>query len=167
MLGMLVVILGGHRISGTARVARQLHVLLRDVRCGTADLDVGSVGLKHPGHRVLAAPVVIIVAVIVVIVVSVTHPLVVVLTVSHVVPLFQPEVTSLEVESLKSKAYYRCHRRFARSGTPQASRITAQFNSRQIFRTSRSTRTRSPTAQADAADGINYSACQNKHRFLA
>jgi hypothetical protein len=58
------------------------------VGCGTADLDVGSVGLEHPGHRVLAAPVVIIVVIVVVI--PVTHPLVVVLTVSHVLPLFQP-----------------------------------------------------------------------------
>jgi hypothetical protein len=53
-----------------------------------ADLDVGSVGLEHPGHRVLAAPVVIVV--IIIIVVPVTHPLVIVLTVSHVSPLFQP-----------------------------------------------------------------------------
>jgi hypothetical protein len=58
------------------------------VGCGAANLDVGSVGLKHPGHRVLAAPVIIIV--VIVIVVTVTHPLVVVLTVSHVLPLFQP-----------------------------------------------------------------------------
>src|SRR6202041_3410463 len=82
MLGMLVVVLGGYRIAGRARVARQLHVFFRDVRCGAANLDVGPVGLEHPGHRILAAPVVIIVVVIVV-VVPVTHPLVVVLTVSH------------------------------------------------------------------------------------
>jgi hypothetical protein len=86
MFGMLVVILGGYRIAGRARVARQLHVFFRNMGCGTADLDVGSVGLEHPGHRVLAAPV----AVIPVVVIPVTHPLVVVLTVSHVLPLFQP-----------------------------------------------------------------------------
>src|SRR5260370_18426325 len=86
MLGMLIVILGGYRIAGAARVPRQLHVLFRDVGCGTADLAVGSVGLEHPGHRVLAAPVIIVV----IIVVPVTHPLVVVLTVSHFLPLFQP-----------------------------------------------------------------------------
>src|SRR5882724_4158100 len=86
MFGMLVVILGGHRIAGRARVARQLHIFFRDMGCGTADLDVGSVGLEHPGHRVLAAPV----AVIPVVVIPVAHPLVVVLTVSHVLPLFQP-----------------------------------------------------------------------------
>jgi hypothetical protein len=87
MLGMLIVILGGDRVAGRARVARQLHVFFRDVGCGAADLDVRPVGLEHPGHRVLSAPVVIVVAV--VIVVPVTHPLVV-LTVSHVLPLFQP-----------------------------------------------------------------------------
>src|SRR5882724_4910159 len=86
MLGMLIVILGGYRIAGGARVARQLHVFFCDVGCGAADLDVGSVGLEHPGHRVLAAPV----AVIPIVIIPVAHPLVVVLTVSHVLPLFQP-----------------------------------------------------------------------------
>ena len=57
MLGMLVVVLGGYRIAGRARVARQLHVFFGDMGCGAADLDVGSVGFEHPGHRVLAAPV--------------------------------------------------------------------------------------------------------------
>ena len=92
MLGMLIVILGGDRIAGRARVARQLHVFFRDMGCGAADLDVRPVGLEHPGHRVLAAPVVVIIIIVVavVIVVPVTHPLVVVLTVSHVLPLFQP-----------------------------------------------------------------------------
>jgi len=56
--------------------------------CGTADLDVGSVGLEYPGHRVLAAPVAVIP--VIVVVVPVTHPLVLVLTVSHVLPLSQP-----------------------------------------------------------------------------
>jgi hypothetical protein len=54
---------------------------------GAPDLDVGSVGFEHPGHRILTAPVVIVV---VIVVVPVAHPLVVILTVSHIVPLFQP-----------------------------------------------------------------------------
>ena len=66
------------------RIARELKIFLGDVRGGTADLDVGSVRFVDPGHRVLAAPVVIVVAVIVV--VAVAHPLLV-LTVSHVLPL--------------------------------------------------------------------------------
>jgi hypothetical protein len=88
MLRMLIIILGGDRIAGRARVPRQLYIFFRNVGGGTADLDIGSVGLEHPSHRVLAAPIVIIVVIIVV--VPVTHPLVVILTVSHVVPLFQP-----------------------------------------------------------------------------
>jgi hypothetical protein len=55
--------------------------------CGAADLDVGSVGLEYPRHRVLAAPAAVIPVVVVII--PVTHPFVV-LTVSHVSPLFQP-----------------------------------------------------------------------------
>ena len=90
MFGVLVVVLGGDRIAGGARVARQLDVFFRNVRGGAANLDVGSVGFEHPGHRVLAAPVIVIVVVIIVVVVPVTHPLVVILTVSHVLPLFQP-----------------------------------------------------------------------------
>jgi len=84
MFGMLVVVLGGDRVAGRTRVARKLHVFLGDVGGGPADLDVRSIRLEYPGHRVLATPVVVIV-----VVVPVTHPLVV-LTVSHVVPLFQP-----------------------------------------------------------------------------
>jgi hypothetical protein len=52
------------------------------MRGGTANLDVRPVRFKYPGHRVLAAPVVVIV---IIVVVPVAHPLVV-LTVSHVLP---------------------------------------------------------------------------------
>ncbi len=89
MFGVLVVIFGGDGIAGRARVAGELDVFFGDVGRGAADLDVGSVGLVDPGHRVLAAPVVVIV-IVAVVVIPVTHPLVVVLTVSHVSPLFQP-----------------------------------------------------------------------------
>src|SRR5579863_1245087 len=84
MLGMLIVILRGDRIAGRARIACKLHVFFSDVRGGAANLDVRSIGFEHPRHRVLATPVAIIP------IVTVTHPLVLVLTVSHVVPLFQP-----------------------------------------------------------------------------
>src|SRR5471030_773385 len=86
MLGMLVIILRRHRVARASRVARQLHLFFGNMGGGSANLDVGSGGFENPGHRVLAAPVVIIVITIVV-VVPVTHPLVVVLTVSHVLPL--------------------------------------------------------------------------------
>ena len=88
MFGVLVVIFGRDRIAGRARVARQLDIFFRNVGGRAADLDVGSVRFEHPGHRVLTAPV-IVVAAIVVVIIPVTHPLVV-LTVSHVSPLFQP-----------------------------------------------------------------------------
>jgi len=87
MLGMLIVILGGDRVAGRPRIARELNVFLGHMRGGAANLDIRSVGLENTGHRVLAAPV--IVTIIVVAVVPVAHALVV-LTVSHVLPLFQP-----------------------------------------------------------------------------
>ena len=43
MFGMLVVILGGHRIAGSLRVARELDIFFRDVRSSAADFDVGAV----------------------------------------------------------------------------------------------------------------------------
>ena len=83
MLGVLIVVLGGDRIAGRARIARELDIFFGDVGGGAADLDVGSVGFVNPGQRILATPVVVIV------VIPVAHPLLV-LTVSHVSPLFQP-----------------------------------------------------------------------------
>ena len=89
VLSVLVVIFRRDRIAGAARITRKLNVFFCDVRCGAANLDVGSVGLENPGHRVLAAPVIIVIAaaVIVAAVIPVTHALVVILTVSHVSPL--------------------------------------------------------------------------------
>src|SRR5579871_3637386 len=84
VLGVLVVVFGGDGVAGGTGIARQLQIFFRNVGCGAADLDVGPVRFEHPGHRVLAAPVVIMI-----VVVPVAHPLVV-LTVSHVLPLFQP-----------------------------------------------------------------------------
>ena len=59
MLGMLVVVFGGDRVAGRARVARELDVFFGDMGGGAADLDVGPVGFEDPGHRVLAAPVIL------------------------------------------------------------------------------------------------------------
>jgi hypothetical protein len=43
MLGMLVVVFGGHRIAGSLRITRKLDVFFRDMRSGAADFDVGTV----------------------------------------------------------------------------------------------------------------------------
>jgi hypothetical protein len=87
MLGVLIVIFRSDRVAGGARITRELDIFFGDVRRSPADFDIRSVGFKHPRHRVLTTPVIIII--VVVIIVPVTHPLVV-LTVSHVVPLIQP-----------------------------------------------------------------------------
>ncbi len=91
MFSMLVVVLGRDRVAGGTRIARQLYVFFCNVGGGATDLDVGPVRFEHPGHRVLTAPVIIVVVavVVIIIVIPVTHPLVI-LTVSHVSPLFQP-----------------------------------------------------------------------------
>src|SRR5207253_10986007 len=81
VLGMLVIVFGGYRVARAACIACQLDVFLGDMRGGAANLDIGTVGFENPGHRVLSAPVII-----VVVIVAVAHPLVV-LTVSHVLPL--------------------------------------------------------------------------------
>jgi hypothetical protein len=94
MLGVLIIILGGDGVAGRPGIARELNVFLGHMRRGAANLDIRSVGLEDTGHRVLAAPVIVAAIVIVVVVVPVAHTLVV-LTVSHVLPLFQPRVKSV------------------------------------------------------------------------
>jgi hypothetical protein len=84
VFGVLVVILRRYRIARGACVSRELDILLCDMRGGSSNFDIRSIGFENSGHRVLAAPVVIIVVIIiVVIVVAATHTLVVVRTVSH------------------------------------------------------------------------------------
>src|SRR5262249_51131459 len=63
MLGVLVVVLGGDRVAGGTGIARQLQIFFRDMGCGAADLDVGAVRFEHPGHRVLAAPVIVMIVI--------------------------------------------------------------------------------------------------------
>ena len=43
MLGMLIVVLSGDRITRTLCVARELNIFFRDMRSGAADFDVGTV----------------------------------------------------------------------------------------------------------------------------
>src|SRR5262249_36304416 len=49
VLGVLVVVFGGHGVAGGPRVAGELQIFLGDVRGCAADLDVGPVRFEHPG----------------------------------------------------------------------------------------------------------------------
>ena len=60
MFGVLVVVLGRHRIAGALRITRELDVFFRDVRGRASDLHVGSVRLIDPRQRVLALAVTIV-----------------------------------------------------------------------------------------------------------
>jgi hypothetical protein len=116
---------------------------------GAANLDIGTVGFENPGHRVLAAPVVIVIIIIVVI--PVTHPLVVVLTVSHVLPLLAAfGVLSLGVFAVVI---------IARCGTPKAHRIAVQFKSASNFAVCR--------VQQDAFPNCRQSAGRTKSFSLS
>jgi hypothetical protein len=54
MLGVLVIVFRRNRVTRALRVARELDVFFRDVRCSAADLHVGSVRLVDPRQRILA-----------------------------------------------------------------------------------------------------------------
>jgi hypothetical protein len=77
VLGVLIIILGGHRVARSLRVTRELDVFLRDVRSGAADFDVGTVRFVNAREGILTLAVVA----------SPPHAL---LTVSHVVPVRRP-----------------------------------------------------------------------------
>jgi hypothetical protein len=77
VLGVLIIILGGHRVARPLRVTRELDVFFRDMRSGAADFDVGTVRLVNAREGILTLAVVA----------SPPHAL---LTVSHVVPARRP-----------------------------------------------------------------------------
>ena len=77
VLGVLIIILGGHRVARPLRVTRELDVFFRDMRSGTADFDVGTVRLVNACEGILTLAVV-------------TSPPHALLTVSHVVPVRRP-----------------------------------------------------------------------------
>jgi hypothetical protein len=77
VLGVLIIILGGHRVARPLRVARKLNVFFRDMRSRASDFDVGPVRFVNARERILTFAVVA----------SPPHAL---LTVSHVVPVRQP-----------------------------------------------------------------------------
>src|SRR5262249_55424367 len=80
MLGVLVVVLGGDRIAGALRIARELQIFFGDVPGGGADLGLGAVRFVDPGQRVLTAAILVVTAA--ASAATVTHALLV-LTVSH------------------------------------------------------------------------------------
>ena len=77
VLGVLIIILSGHRVARPLRVTRELDVFFRDMRSGAADFDVGTVRFINAREGILTLAVVA----------SPPHAL---LTVSHVVPVRRP-----------------------------------------------------------------------------
>jgi hypothetical protein len=103
----------------------------------------------------LATPVIIIVVIIIVIVIPVTHPLVVViLTVSHVSPFYRSKIVLLTNQEFTESRLSSSQRptrgalptRDAR-GVPESQ---CSSTPHRFCRTSRSTKTRSPTASASS-----------------
>jgi hypothetical protein len=71
VLRVLEVALGGDRVAGRLRVARELYVLVGNVMGGAPDLHVRSVGFIDAGERIVIAPI------------APAHTLVVLMTISH------------------------------------------------------------------------------------
>src|ERR1700675_90971 len=86
MLGVLVVVFGRDRVTGTLCVAGQLQVFLGDVRCIAPDLQVRSVGLIHARQWIL----VMVMMVTTTTFTAVATPHALVLTVSHDLLFRQP-----------------------------------------------------------------------------
>jgi hypothetical protein len=83
MLGVLVVILGRHRVARSLRVAGELQILFRDRRRGATDLHLRAIRLVHPRQRILTFALVVMLLLLLII--PPAHPLV--LTVSHGSPV--------------------------------------------------------------------------------
>jgi len=80
MFGVLIVILGRHRIAGGRRITRKLDVLFGDVIRGTADFHIRPVGFVNPCQRIVVLTAAAAAAV------TTAHPMLV-LTVSHGLPV--------------------------------------------------------------------------------
>jgi len=168
MFGMLVVILGGYRIAGRARVAPSCtyfsatwDAVPRILMSGPLDSNTRVIGSGRAGcrHSVVVIPV--------------THPLVCCSDrfscLAFIPALKLPTlITSPEVDAVKLQALDCRHRRLARIGRASRApdRGAVRFHNR-FCRTSPSTKTRSPTAQRTAAGCIKSFRLPNKHRFFA
>jgi hypothetical protein len=86
MLGVLVVVLSGHRVAGGLGVAGELKVLLGHVVRGSSDLHLRTVRLVNPRQRIVVV-VMMMTAAAVVTLIAVSPPHALVLTVSHSSPI--------------------------------------------------------------------------------
>jgi len=82
MLGVLIVVLRRYRIARRVRVTGELNVLFSDMGRSSTNLDVGTIRFEDPRHGIL----ILVAVVVVVVVVSPAHALVV-LNVSHGLPV--------------------------------------------------------------------------------
>jgi hypothetical protein len=87
MFGVLVIILGRHRISGTLRVPCELDVLLGDVRGSTTNFYVGPIRLVDPCEWILTFAVIVVATTTTTTAATSPHAF---LTVSHDVPVRRP-----------------------------------------------------------------------------
>jgi len=83
MFGMLIVILGRNRVTGTLRVAGKLQILFADMGCRAANFHVRSIRLVHARQWILVMMMTATAATTSTLTVATSHALVVVLTVSH------------------------------------------------------------------------------------
>jgi hypothetical protein len=81
MLGVLIIILGGNRISGALCIAGKLEIFFGDVRRRSTNFYVLPIGLVHPGQRILVM-VMMATATTTLAAIATTHAFIV-LTVSH------------------------------------------------------------------------------------
>jgi hypothetical protein len=75
MFGVLIIIFGGDRISGTLRVAGQLQIFFRDVGCRSSNFHVLAVRLVHPRQRILVVAALAIASAHTFVVLTVSHGL--------------------------------------------------------------------------------------------
>src|SRR4029078_6192433 len=87
MLGVLVVVLSGHRVAGGLRVAGELQVLLSHVVRGSPNLHLRAVRLVDPRQRIVVVVMMMTAMAAVVTLVAVPPPHALVLTVSHSSPI--------------------------------------------------------------------------------
>lgn len=97
MLRVLIIVFGSHRIAGRGRVARKLDVFLGYMVCGAADLYVRAVRFVNPGERIVALAAAA---------VATPHPMLVVLSVSHGLPVCKLQLARVHRVSDRQTSVY-------------------------------------------------------------